>query len=107
MDIDKINGIKCDKLLVEFLRVNPFIKQWFDIDYSPYKVKRNGYWHLSMKDKKKLLEPLKFKEISVCEDESNAYVYWKYHYNNNPDDCCNLRRAHADSREKAGRTTAI
>ena len=93
VDIEKINAIKCDKIIVEFLRVNPFIKQWFDIDYSRYKVKRNGYQHLSLKDKKNLLKPLKFAEMSVCEDESMAYVYWKYHFNHNPDDCCNLRRA--------------
>lgn len=92
VDIDKINAIKCDKILVEFLRVNQFIKGWFDIDYTPYKVKRNGYEHLSLKDKKKLIEPIKFKEMTVCEDESMAYVYWKYHFNHNPDDCCNLRR---------------
>lgn len=92
VDIDKINAIKCDKILVEFLRVNGFIKKWFDIDYSPYKVKRNGYEHLPLKVKKKLLEPIKFREMTVCEDESMAYVYWKYHFNNNPDDCCNLRK---------------
>ena len=92
VDIDKINAIKCDKILVEFLRVNSFIKKWFDIDYSPYKVKRNGYEHLPLKVKKKLLEPIKFREMTVCEDESMAYVYWKYHFNNNPNDCCNLRR---------------
>ena len=91
VDIEKINAIKCDKILIEFLRVNPFIKQWFDIDYSPYKVKRNGYWHLSLKDKKELVKPIQFKEMSVCEDETLAYVYWKYHFNNNPNDCCNLR----------------
>ena len=91
VDIEKINEIKCDKILVEFLRVNTFIKQWFDIDYTPYKVKRNGYCHLTLRDKKRLLEPIKFKEMSVCEDESMAYVYWKYHYNANPLDCCNLR----------------
>lgn len=52
VDIDQINNIKCDKIIVEFLRVNPFIKKWFDIDYSRYRVKRNGYEHLSLKDKK-------------------------------------------------------
>lgn len=92
VDIDKINAIKCDKILVEFLRVNGFIKKWFDIDYSPYRVKRNGYEHLPLKVKKKLLEPIKFREMTVCEDESMAYVYWKYHFNHNPDDCCNLRK---------------
>ena len=91
VDIEKINAIKCDKILVEFLRVNPFIKQWFDIDYTPYKVKRNGYWHLPLKEKKRLLEPIQFKEMSVCEDESMAYVFWKYHFNHNPNDCCNLK----------------
>ena len=91
VDIDQINKIKCDKILIEFLRVNAFIKKTFDIDYTPYKVKRNGYEHLTLKDKKKLISQIHFKEISVCEDESMAYVYWKYHFNNNSDDCCNLR----------------
>ena len=92
----------CDKIVVEFLRVNPFIKKWFNIDYSRYKAKRNGYWHLPLKDKKKLLEGLDFAEMSVCEDESMAYVYWKYHFNHNPDDCCNLRRSNnADNGEEA------
>lgn len=91
VDTDKINAIKCDKIIVEFLRVNPFIKQWFDIDYTPYKVKRNGYWHLPLSKKKALIKKIHFKEMSVCEDESMAYVYWKYHFNHNPKDCCNLR----------------
>lgn len=92
VDVARINEIKCDKLLVEFLRVNPFIRQWFDIDYTPYRVKRNGYEHLPLKDKKKLIEPLHFKEMTICEDESMAYAYWKYHFNHDPEDCCNLRK---------------
>lgn len=92
VNITAINNIKCDKILIEFLRVNPFIKKWFDIDYTPYTVKRNGYQHLPLKEKKKLVEQIHFKEMTVCEDESLAYVYWKYHFNHNPDDCCNLRR---------------
>lgn len=92
VDTDKINAIKCDKILVEFLRVNPFIKKTFDIDYTPYKVKRNGYEHLPLRDKKRLIEQIKYKEMSVCEDESMAYAYWKYHFNHNPNDCCNLRK---------------
>lgn len=92
IDISQINRIKCDKITIEFLRVNPFIKQWFDIDYSKYTVKRNGYWHLPLKEKKRLVKQIDFKEMTVCEDESMAYVYWKYHFNHNPNDCCNLRR---------------
>jgi len=105
VDIQKINEIKCDKIIIEFLRVNPFIKKWFDIDYTPYKVKRNGYQHLTLKEKKKLLEPLKFKEMSVCEDETMAYVYWKYHFNHNPNDCCNLRYGKADSEQEQSKAT--
>lgn len=29
---------------------------------------------------------------SVCEDVDEHYEYWKNNFNNNPDDCCNLRR---------------
>lgn len=108
VDIDKINAIKCDKLLVEFLRVNPFIEKWLDIDFKPYKALRNGYKHLSLRDKKRLLEPLKFSQMTVCEDESLAYVYWKYHFNYNPKDCCNLRgEKNENSREKDWRTEAV
>ena len=32
-----------------------------------------------------------FKEMTVCEDESEAYEYWKNNFNHNPNDCCNLR----------------
>ena len=32
-----------------------------------------------------------FKEITVCEDETTAYEYWKNNFNPNKDDCCNLR----------------
>lgn len=31
------------------------------------------------------------KEISVCEDVTEHYVYWKNNVNFNKDDCCNLR----------------
>ena len=31
-----------------------------------------------------------FKEITVCDDEDEAYEYWKRHFNPNPNDCCNL-----------------
>ncbi len=93
VDFDKLNSIKCDKLLVEFLRVNTWIRKWFDIDYSEYVIKQNGYLHLPLSTKQRYLENIKgFKEITVCEDESLAYEYWNEHFNPNPDDCCNLRR---------------
>lgn len=95
VDIDKINAVKCDKILVEFLRANSWIEKWFPIDYSDYTVKQSGYRHLPLEKKKELISKITgFKEVTVCEDESEAYEYWKEHYNPNPDDCCNLRRPH-------------
>ena len=75
VDLDILSKVKCDKILVEFLRVNTWIRKWFDIDYSEYISKIKG-----------------FKEITVCEDETEAYEYWKNNFNPNPKDCCNLRR---------------
>lgn len=93
IDYDRLNAVKCDKILVEFLRVNSWIKKWFDIDYSEYTVKAHGYLHLPLEKKILLLGNITgFKEMSVCEDEDEAYQYWKTHVNQNEDDCCNLRR---------------
>lgn len=98
MDVDKLNDLGIDKILVEFLRVNTWIRKWFDIDYSPYTISQGGYWHLPLKKKVALLNQITgFKEISVCEDETTAYEYWKSNVNHNKDDCCNLRRNYAKS----------
>lgn len=32
------------------------------------------------------------KEITVCDDETEAYNYWQENVNHNKNDCCNLRR---------------
>ena len=93
IDIDIINAIKCDKIIVEFLRINPFIKKVFtDIDISPYTLKQGNYKHLPLATKLELLNRIEgYKEISVCEDVDEHYIYWKENVNNNPNDCCNLR----------------
>ena len=91
VDIEAINAVKCDKILVEFLRVNSWIKKWFDIDYSEYTVKDGGYLHLPLERKIELLSKIHGKELSVCEDEGTAYTYWTEHVNANKHDCCNLR----------------
>ena len=93
VDLDILNNVKCDKILVEFLRVNTWIKKWFDIDYSEYTVKQSGYQHLPLEKKKEYISKITgFKEMTVCEDESGAYEYWQKNFNHNPDDCCNLRK---------------
>ena len=87
-----INAIDCDKLLVEFLRYDGLIKKWFDIDWSEWSVKDANYGHLTLERKKELLEELSnFKEVSVCEDCSDHYAYWRDNFNPKPTDCCNLR----------------
>lgn len=86
-----VNAIKCDKLLVEFLRYDGLIKKWFDIDWSEWTVKDANYGHLPLERKQALLAELtNFKEVSVCEDCSEHYDYWRDHFNPNPQDCCNL-----------------
>lgn len=92
IDYGVLNSVKCDKILVEFLRVNTWIKKWFKIDFSEYTLKSGGYNHLPLQRKLELIKSITgFKEISVCEDEDKAYEYWQKHFNPNPDDCCNLR----------------
>ena len=92
IDFDILNNVQCDKILVEFLRVNTWIKKWFDVDYSRYTVKHGGYQHLPLEEKIKDIKLITgFKEVTVCEDETEAYEYWKNNFNPNKDDCCNLR----------------
>lgn len=94
VDVDKLNSLGINKILVEFLRVNTWIKKWFDIDYSEYTLKQGNYSHLPLAKKLEYISRIKgFKEISVCEDEDEAYEYWKNNFNHNKNDCCNLRRA--------------
>ena len=92
MDVDKLNGLEIRKICIEFLRVNTWIEKWFNTDYSQYTVKQSGYKHLPLSRKNELISKIHFPEMTVCEDESEAYEYWKYHFNHNPEDCCNLRR---------------
>ena len=92
VDIERYNGLGVDKICVEFLRVNTWIRKWFDIDFSPYTWKQGGYEHMPLEKKIPYIEALKFKELTVCEDEDRAYAYWHDHVNHNPEDCCNLRR---------------
>ena len=92
MDFNKLNSLGINKAIVEFLRVNTWIKKWFDIDYSKYVLKQSGYRFLRLNDKKRIIEKIKIPEISVCEDYSPHYKYWEVNVNHNRNDCCNLRR---------------
>lgn len=93
MDFDQLAGLGINRAVVEFLRVNPWIQKWFNIDYSKYTVQQSGYRHLPLSEKQRILAKVKIPEISVCEDVTEHYEYWQQHFNPNPDDCCNLRRS--------------
>lgn len=93
VDLERLNNLGVDKICIEFLRVNSWIRKWFSIDYSEYTVKQSGYEHMTLARKKQYIAGITgFKEKTVCEDEDTAYAYWKYNFNSNSEDCCNLRR---------------
>ena len=94
IDIDKLNKIKCDKLLVEFLRINHWIKQWLSdkCDLSIYTKNFHGYDHLTFEKKKELIDKIGNKHtVTVCDFEPEYLEYWKKEFNPNKEDCCNLR----------------
>ena len=93
IDFNILNSIKCNRILVEFLRVNTFIKRWFkEIDFTKYTLKQSNYLHLPLEEKIKHINKINgFKELTVCEDVTEHYNYWRDNVNPNKDDCCNLR----------------
>lgn len=92
MDFEKLNSLGIKKAVVEFLRVNTWIRKWFDIDYSTYKLKQGSYQFLRLEDKKRIISKIKIPEITVCEDYTPHFKYWQVHVNPNKEDCCNLRK---------------
>ena len=91
--LDRILDSPVDKVLVEFLRVNTFIKRNFpSMDFRAWTVKSGGYNHLPLEMKLKMLEPLiAMKRLTVCEDHPEHYEYFRQHINANPKDCCDLK----------------
>lgn len=93
VDFERLNRIKCDKIIVEFLRVNHWIKKWLPMDYSEYTIKQSGYEHLPLDRKIAALAKVTgFDDVSVCEDVTEHYEYWRECVNHNKADCCNLRK---------------
>lgn len=95
IDFEKLNTVKCDKILVEFLRVNPTIIKRFPVDERDFPVYESGYYHMPLEKKLAVLSKITgFKEVTVCDDNSEHYIYFRDHFNPNPKDCCNLRKEH-------------
>jgi len=101
IDYKVLNSIKCDKILVEFLKVNHNIKKWFDIDYSEYNFKSGGYEHLHLDKKIELLKNITgFEQITIGEYVKEHHEYFKENVNFNKNDCCNLTNNRIVTNEK-------
>ena len=91
INYDVLNSIKCNKILIEFLKVNHWVKKWFDIDYTEYNVMFGGYRNLPLFKKQILLKNITgFEQISVGEYVKDHHEYFRNNLNFNKEDCCNL-----------------
>lgn len=91
IDLKILNNIDCKKILIEFLKVNYNVKNWFNIDYSDYSLKFGGFEHLELSRKIDLQGNITgFKEKTVGEYVEDHYKYFRDNINYNKDDCCNL-----------------
>jgi DNA repair photolyase len=91
IDLKALNGVECNKVLIEFLKVNYNVKKWFNIDYSYYGLKFGGFEHLQLESKIELVNKITgFKELSVGEYVKDHYEYFRDNVNFNKEDCCNL-----------------
>lgn len=95
MDYDQLNSLGINRCVIEFLRVNTWIKRWMkDLDFTKYTFWQSGYLHLPLQEKIKIIEKIKIKELTVCEDVTEHYQYWMNNVNANKNDCCNLQIMH-------------
>ena len=94
LDAQRINAVKCDKMLIEFLRVSHWIERWLApyVDLSGYSLAFHGYKHLPFEKKIDAVKAFEgHHEITVCDWEEKYLDFWKKQYNPNPNDCCNLK----------------
>lgn len=94
MDFDLLNSLGIDKCIVEFLRYNGWIKEWFssmNYNFNKYTHYDGNYRHLPLEEKIRIISKVKIPSITVCEKVPEHYDYWQKHFNPNPMDCCNLR----------------
>lgn len=92
MDFELLNTVEVEKGVVEFLWVNAWIKRWLQgVDFEHYTFRQGGYQHLPLEEKLRILKKIQIPEITVCEDVTEHYLYWREYVNPNKADCCNLR----------------
>ena len=91
MDFEKLNTLNINKCIIEFLRINAWIKKWLpEVNCEKYTLKQNNYYHLPLTEKIKLINRIRIANKTVCEDVTEHYAYWKDNVNPNKLDCCNL-----------------
>lgn len=91
-DFNVLNNIKCRKILIEFLKVNHWIKKTLNIDYTPYSLKYGGHKNLQLSEKIKLVNEITgFEQKSVGEYVKEHHEYFSNNVNYNENDCCNLK----------------
>lgn len=92
IDFQVLNSLGIKKCVVEFLRINSWIRHWLQgVDYGRYTLRQGGYSHLPLEVKLQILGKIKIPGLTVCEDVTEHYQYWREHVNPNKEDCCNLR----------------
>ena len=78
--MEVINKIRCDKVLVEFLRVNSWIRKWLTnldagIDLSVYMEHHAGYDHLPLEAKVGFVERVRgFREVSARMSKATSSI---------------------------------
>lgn len=90
-DIDVINSIDCNKVLIEFLKVNHWIQKEFKTDYSEYSLHYGNHLNLQLDRKIELTETVTgFAQKSIGEYVKDHYLYFRDNVNFKKEDCCNL-----------------
>lgn len=91
IDFNIINSVRCEKILIEFLKVNHVVRKCFDIDYTDYTLKYGGFNHLELRRKIELVNKITgFNQLSVGEYVYDHHLYFSENVNYNKNDCCNL-----------------
>jgi DNA repair photolyase len=91
-DFQVLNSWGIEKTLIEFLRVNSKMKNWFPyIDYARYTLNHGGYLHLPLHEKRRLLDKIALPNISIGEHVPAHHEFFRKYLNPNKNDCCNLR----------------
>lgn len=92
MDFGELNSLGINRCIVEFLRVNTWIRRWLKgVDFSRYTLSQGNYQHLPLEEKLKIIRKIQLPVITVCEDVTEHYMYWRENLNPNKEDCCNLQ----------------